>query len=369
MKSVYLNAYANKNFGDDLFLYVISKRYENPFYVISKYDYYKSDFSSNLYIINSPIKMLLNKVLRKIKINIFDLRNKYLNNSDVCINIGGSIFMEDNNIDKWKNDINRYMKKKDGNTYVIGSNIGPFTDKSFVKLLKDELFVDCKDICLRDQYSYGLVKQLKNVRYSPDIIFGLKNFYNIKLNEDTGKKIALISVINMKKRKKICSQENYEQMLIELIIKLINNGYKIKLMSFCKYENDEKTIKKLIRKLRKYKDKISCYYYNGKIEEALNEIAKCNIIFGSRFHANILGLVFNKTIVPMIYSDKTLNLLKDISFKGSIIDLRNIENIDFNNLKLEYKLDVKQLEISSLGHFEKLDEILELKSLFSEEEK
>jgi len=363
MKSVYLNAYTNKNLGDDLFLYVISKRYKNPFYVISKYGYYKSDFSHNLYIIHNPIKMLLNKIFRKMQINVFDLRNRYLNSSDVCINIGGSIFMEDNNIDMWKNNINRYMKKRDGNTYVIGSNIGPFTDESFIKLLENELFTDCRDVCLRDRYSYGLVEKLKNVRYSPDIIFGLKEYCDINLNEDIEEKIALISVINMKKRKKICSQEFYEQMLIELIIKLINNGYKIKLMSFCKYENDEKTIKNLITKLKDYKDRISCYYYNGKIEEALKEIAKCNIIFGSRFHANILGLVFNKTIIPMIYSDKTLNLLKDINFEGSVIDLRNIENINFDNLKLGYKLNVEQLEKSSSGHFKKLDDILELKTL------
>lgn len=362
MKSVYLNAYTNKNLGDDLFLYVISKRYENPFYVISKYGYYNSDFSQNLYIINNPIKMLLNKILGKMQINVFDLRNRYLNSSDVCINIGGSIFMEDDNINMWKNNINKYMKKKDGNTYVIGSNIGPFTDKGFVKLLKNELFEACRDVCLRDRYSYGLVKKLKNVRYSPDIIFGLKEYCDINLNEETEEKIALISVINMKKRKKICSQEAYEQMLLKLIIKLINNGYKIKLMSFCKYENDEKTIKNLLIKLKDYRDKISCYYYNGKIKEALNEIAKCNIIFGSRFHANILGLVFNKNIIPMIYSDKTLNLLKDIDFEGSVIDLRNIDNIEFDNLKLDYKLNVDQLEKSSSGHFKKLDEILELKT-------
>jgi len=109
----------------------------------------------------------------------------------------------------------------------------------------------------------------------------------------------------------------------------------------------------------KLKDKINIYNYKDNIIEALNVMADSQIIVGSRFHANILGLVLQKTIIPIAYSDKTINVLKDMNFKGKIFDIRDMDSFDVNILTDEdllYKFDTSSLKLSAEEQFKKLDE-------------
>ena len=69
----------------------------------------------------------------------------------------------------------------------------------------------------------------------------------------------------------------------------------------------------------------------------------------------------NKTIIPIIYNNKTKNLLFDLNFKGRVIDINNIEKFDISSLNdddLNYKLDVSFCKKDAERHFEKLDKIL-----------
>ena len=128
-------------------------------------------------------------------------------------------------------------------------------------------------------------------------------------------------------------------------------------MSFCKYEGDEKAIDSIISKV----NNVEKYYYNGDLNGALGLLGESDIIVGSRFHANILGLVMNKTIIPIAYSDKTINTLNDINFKGRILDIRNIDEFDvstLSDLDLNYKLNIDKYRKEAEKHFKELDRFL-----------
>ena len=108
-------------------------------------------------------------------------------------------------------------------------------------------------------------------------------------------------------------------------------------------------------------ENIEYYFYRGNIVEALNKIADSQIVVGTRFHANILGLIMKKTIIPIAYSDKTINVLKDMNYKGKIFDIRDIGNFNIDSLDeqdLFYKYDVSFQKEDSEKQFEKLDEII-----------
>lgn len=344
----FLSAYTNINLGDDLFLKVIDDRYICKFICLS----------SNKYIYKYKHIKFINRYVTKI---IYKLKNKFniklpynflINKCENIIIIGGSMFIEG------KSKMSQiYNLSK--SIYILGSNFGPYKTEKFFKEYK-EVFNHVKDICFREEHSYELFKDLPNVRYASDIVFTLDTS-NIKI---TNNKKVVISVIDCNKKINSKYTEIYEEKIMDLIKLFYVKSYEITLMSYCKFEGDEFAIERIISKLddEKIRENINKYFYNGNIEEALNVIGDCQVVVGTRFHANILGLVMNKTIIPIAYSDKTLNVLEDMNFKGKVFDIRDMDNFNVDSLTdedLNYKLDVSYQKKDAQRQFEKLDEILD----------
>lgn len=336
---VYLEAYFNKNLGDDLFLYIISKRYKNhTFYSITpnmNYDFHNFKLSSNL---------LKYKVINKLKLEKF-IQQKY----DMILTVGGSMYMENN-----KNQDLMPKKKKQ---FILGSNFGPYKSREYFDKAH-KLFESAEDVCFREKYSYELFKDVKSVRYASDIVFNLDT-KDIKI---TNRKRAIISVIDCNTKIDEKYQEKYEEKIIELIYFLIKKKYEICLMSFCKNENDEVAIERIIEKIDlKYKKNVEKYYYNGNIEEALNNMGDSTLIIGSRFHAMMLGLLLGKTIIPINYSKKTNHILEENGINAKSIDINDIENFnteDISDKDLNYKADISKLKVDARKQFEILDKYL-----------
>ena len=334
---VNLHAYLNKNLGDDLFIYILSNRYKDiNFKLISNKRYY---ISKNVKILNSKVYKIYN----------FFRKN---NNNKLNVLIGGSMFIENKSYDYPK--IIAPPKKY----IILGSNFGPFVTNNFYKKYYN-FFAEAEDVCFRDTKSYNLFKDLPNVRYASDIVFSLDTAdINIK---DTNN--VIISVINCDKKAENISSNEYEDKIIELITYLNNKGYNATLMSFCKDEGDEECINSIINKMKKNKvRKIpSKYFYRGDLHEALNVLGSSKIIVGTRFHANIIGMLMDKVIIPIAYSDKTINVLNDMNFEGKIFDVRKLEEFTINSLEekdLNYKINVSRQKKDALKHFDKLDNIL-----------
>ncbi len=335
---IYVNAYLQKNLGDDLFLKVLIDRYkEHKFYTIS-----------NIYESKENLKVYRNTIFMKI-LNKLRLKNSfYINNKDLSISIGGSMYIEN------MSPIDRKRILGKNPYYILGSNFGPYETEEFYKKAY-QLFENAQDVCFRDINSYNLFKKLPNVRYAPDIVFTLDKS---KIRTLNCRKVV-ISVIDCATKVGKQYQQNYEKMIKSMIEFFIQNKYEVCLMSFCEIEKDEQAIEKILCSLETpIKDKIEKYYYKGNIQEALEVIAQSEIVVGSRFHANILGLLFEKTVIPIIYSNKTEEFLKDIQFEGKIIDIKKDKECILNNTDLLYKKDIKEYAKYAQQQFKKLDEVL-----------
>ena len=336
---VYIDAYLARNLGDDLFVNILTNRYKNhKFLAIS--NGIKEYNLKNLKVLSNPY---LFRILKK-----FELEKYVANRCDLVVSIGGSMYMENN-------DSTRDFSLGKNKHYILGINFGPYKTQEYYNNLY-KVFEKAEDVCFREKYSYELFKNLPNVRYSSDIVFGM-NTQNIKI---TNRKRAIISIISCKyKFGNDKYTENYEKKVIELIEFLLKKGYEICLMSFCKKEKDEEAIEQILNKLdEKTKNKVEKYYYNGNIEEAISVLADSSLIVGSRFHANIIGLVLGKTIIPIIYSSKVLNTLENIKTDIKTIDIREISKFDINEITDEdliKKIDVKKQKEEAKKQFEKLD--------------
>lgn len=327
MKKVLIYAYLACNVGDDLFLKVLFERYSNiKFIIITRNMKYRKllkkykNVEVKSYILSNILRMLY-------------LKNR-LYSCDALLYIGGSIFMQ---FKQWKkqfrhrrNVIESFFSNKRP-IFIIGANFGPFYDKSFISLYKDE-FKKCSDICFRDSYSYNLFKDLKNVRFQPDVVFQLKSKIDFKIKNSIG-----ISVINLEDRDELKVYSKIYNLKIKQIIEMaIDKGNTVTMFSFCREEGDMKSIKNIMKLLdQKYYKNISVVDYYGNMDEFLSRFKKMENIIGSRFHACILSQVFQQGLYPIIYSDKIYNVLKDI---GMSIEYKYIS--DLKNLEVEHVFDV-----------------------------
>ena len=358
-KRILIKGFFEKNLGDDLFVKVLIDRYPNiNFEMYSSIDYkevYKEDnlriYSDRSFII--LLRKCLNGILKLLRSNK-RIKLEDIKKYDEIVIIGGSIFMEYNsfNYDNYINNTFRYKKP----IYILGANFGPYITDKYVDIHKNIVFKNSNDICFRDKKSYEMFKDIENVRYAPDIVFSLDTS---KVNIINDNKVIISVIKTDKDAKKICDQSLYNKKIIELIDYFREKKYKVILMSFSNKQGDEDVINQIYNSL-KNKDNVNKYFYRGNISEALNVLGDSSIIVGSRFHANILGFIMKKTVIPIAYSDKTVNVLKDMSFNGKIFDIRNMKmfNIkDLTNEDINYKIDVTDEIINSQKHFKKLDKI------------
>ena len=354
MKTVNLRYYGAANLGDDIFIKIILDRYKNKFYLGCKEKRYIKE-NKNILFRDNYIRLLIGKVK-------YILTSKYhipfgLNKGDLLVYIGGSLFIENNNLDAWKRE-KQFYDNLGKPYYILGSNIGPYSSPEFIEIVRS-IFSRAEDVCLRDSYSYELVKDLGNVRLATDIVFTLDIS---KYKCDTKSNNHVISVIDASRKFDSETSKKYNETIARIIKKLLAEyESSVTLMSFCEKEGDENACATIMSLLPEdIKDRVEIYRYRGNISEALQVLAGAKTIIGSRFHANILGMVFGKKILPIAYSDKTINILSDMKYPGSIVDIRAIDNfdineLDFNNIQV---VDISKLKILAEKQFSELDKVL-----------
>lgn len=363
MKKIFLKCFYEKNLGDDLFIDMITKRYPNErFYLINYLNGKIKNKSRNLKVIsiNNKVYRLFKKIARKrSKMPIID--KIIISKVDFIVTIGGSLFMESKHFFKRKcAPIADWHKNLNKEYVIIGANIGPVYTNEYIEQIKKDVLSKARDVCFRDRKSYDYFKDLDSVRMAPDIVFSY-NFQNQKIKPQ---KKVIFSLINIDKKKAQIpnpNKERYEQIIYNLAEYFMKKKYIVEFMSFCKNEGDEEYIKKII-KTKKWQKKVQTYFYDGCIDKAINELETSEIIVGSRFHANVIGMCMNKTIIPIIYNDKTENLLNDVNFKGKYYNINKLDNkvnVKLTKKDLEYKCDVSKQIREAEKHFQELDKILE----------
>lgn len=356
MKKIFLYAYDHINLGDDLFIETIVNRYPNTkfyFWTDTKNKKVFQDLK-NLKIIDMDSKKI--NLIKKIRPSL-EMRYKEAiqKKCDAQVYIGGSIFME---YPTWKNIVSWWeYQSTQYSFFVLGANFGPYHTEEY-RIAMDKVYTQLKDICFRDTYSKNLFKANDNVRQAPDILFS----YQIPIRQKKKKQI-FISVISCKDRNfKGLSEEEYILKMIDLINGFYQEDYKIILASFCEEEGDLKAAEKIKDNMRN-SARVSILNYNGlnrkKIIEAISE---SSYIIATRFHAMILGMVAKIPVFPIVYSDKTKNVLEDINFDGNYADLRDKESLTYENakynLEMNYKVNVDEMKKNANQHFMKLDKIL-----------
>ena len=335
-------AYARMNLGDDLFIKMIVERYPmHEFYMkISNYEFLKKiDQYPNMHVLEGED-------------TDEELYNSNVDEYDVYIYVGGSIFMEGGKVynlsEKFYDFVERCKMHKKPFLYV-SCNYGPFKTQEYLNLSKRN-FKSCTDICFRDLYSYNMFKDIETVRYAPDFAF------TYQINNDNMIKNSIgISLIDLSIREELKNkQEDYLKLLINNISNYIEKGKDVYLYSFCQYEGDEKTISFLMNEFKgnEYLHKIQ---YNGDIDEFIKMYSKMEYMICSRFHSLVLSCISKQKIFVISYSKKIDNIIKDLEMDLPVIHFEDITSNDVIDLEQFCTIENEKLEnIISKAHGQEL---------------
>jgi len=331
-KKIMIMAYTYFNLGDDLFIKILIERYPRTKFYLFVPKRYRKVFphSGNLIIIPSESLILrgLNYIFRKFKIQNF-CKMLLLKDINATVEIGGSIFIQNQN---WKNKIaDRKMLlsyNQEGKNFIIGANFGPYSTLDFVDNYT-ELFSYYEDICFRDELSHNLFKKMSNIRIASDVVFQLKHDTPSKIENN-----VIISVIEPSNRAELKDYGDlYYQKMKEISLAIIKSGREVVLMSFCKFEGDEVAIKEIMNIIpEEHKKQVNSYFYDNDLDEALEIIRKSSAVVATRFHAMILGWVYGKPVLPVVYSEKMTNVMEDAGYKGQYISFDNLDMMNSDDL-------------------------------------
>lgn len=297
-KKVLLFAYAHANLGDNLFIYMILKRYPNvDFYihlVEEGYDRIYKDFKNIHYLHDG-------RNVDKIDIEEYD----------AYVYVGGSIFMESEYSMHEVKEFNKFIKKcneKNKKFYYMSCNFGPYKTKEYLELVREN-FSLCSGVCFREKKSYDMFKDIDKVMYAPDMIFSLK--INQKVEKE--KRSIGISVINIQTKEDLKTLEAiYNDFIKRIIIKFAKRKYKVYLFSFSEFERDGEEIDNIINLVpEEYKASVEKVVFREDIENYLEKYGQMEYMVCGRFHSMLLSMLFNQKIYVLSYSKKIDNVIEE----------------------------------------------------------
>lgn len=378
-KNVKLKAYSEGNLGDDLFLEIICARYPKAAFTLCGFKKFRNIYNKipNLrYRCYDSFSVRLISKIKRIFNSLFGTKSnsmlvtevafeeKYSKAADVNVYITGSGFMNaesefDTLPQKYLDEKNYYDRKP----YLIGCNFGPFAHKEYLDMYT-RLFALASDVCFRDSYSLSLFPDLDNVRYAPDVVFSYDTDHLTDISIDIDD-YMLISAANLAKDKDSAAaySDEYISMLRRIVAERNKHQKKTVFIAFSEAQGDLDVINQALDGIM---DKNLNYVYSYPAvssEFCLNLFKNASSVFATRYHAMVLGLLFEKKVCALCYNEKILHVLQDIDKNAPIISLDEIAEVTAEQIENEkmYQIDhnkLNEIVLLSKKQFAELDKVL-----------
>ncbi len=319
-RQIMIAGYWEKNLGDDCFLDIFTKRYpDSTVYILTQKKYRKIYQTSQIRVVcyDSLLYRIINMILRMLKQpSLYYVMTS--RKCDTAVILSGSYFMEEG---PWKRHLQNLnaMSRRVRKTFVIGTNFGPFQSEEFVDEYK-KFFAMCTDVCFREQYSFDLFKDLPQVRMAPDIVLGLD------IPPRPKEKIVVLSVIDCNKSEQLAPyQPVYLEKMIQFARYYLALNYSVTLFSFSEKQGDYHVCKQIAEQIQDNRIEI---FNHTDVATSLDKLNRAEIIIATRFHAMILGWVMDSRVIPIVYSTKMSNVIKDLGYTGEFCEITDIGQLE-----------------------------------------
>ncbi len=317
--------YSRANAGDDLLVYLLAKRFPTILFQVPA----RSPNASLSALRN--VRLVRPRFIERVRDRhghrlpiLRSRRNnpalrKLASTSDFLVHIGGSIFIEhEGSEDHWRREL-QFYRDLPIPYFIIDANFGPSRTVGFPDLVAS-IFSGARDVSLRDQDSYEKFKHLPPVHVAPDVAFVLANAPRKNQSEPRS---LVISTMRLSQDGRSAA---YLEALAEVAADHLASGNPVVLTSFCEYQGDAEAADTLQARIRQLtpgcEELVTTHHYRDDVEALMDVFSRAQLVVGTRFHAIVIALALGVPVVPLAYSEKTVNMMKDVGLGDRVIRIQ-----------------------------------------------
>ena len=317
--NIYLEAFVDTNFGDNLFVHTVASRYpQHTFHMLKRDGYEESyqrllQYEKNICLIEAG-------------------ENKtFLSNMDAMMIVGGDIFGEHTDYGGLLSSVET-IKKQGGQVFLLGLSLLESYSPEISYSLK-LLFTWADVIVVRETVTCKQIQTIvpkTNVMAATDMAFAL-DVTDI-ISEKTEKGVLGISVRKKIPRNTPDAYTQYCESIantVEYYLK-IDETNTVRFLALSKGVFADEAVADDITALcpEQCRARIQCVPFEGDVDGYIREMQRCEKLLCTRFHALVFAILLKKPFVPIVYEEKTKRLLWEIGYHGVCPSYEEQWNVD-----------------------------------------
>ena len=300
---LHLTGYFDRNFGDDMMMKLVVRSLPEITFLVNE--------TADTPLLSEP------NVLQKDSEICCRFPNLVVTGSGFMINTRAAL----------KTELLWFLKGHHPGDYCLGCNLEPL-DNPIKRFLIRKKLDKFKLITCRDQASHRWLLQNTSkpeIHCLPDILFSLPDEWLPEVK--TPNKLG-ISMMHRAGDREDCT---YYRAMAEIADEWIRKtGKGVLLMAFDTGKEDDLFACRAVQALMQFPDQTEIVAHRDGTEIPA-AFACCEKIIGARFHSVVLALRMGIPVYPLIFREKTRNMLKDIQYSFSMCDLDAIDGASLRN--------------------------------------
>lgn len=337
---ILLDSYLEANFGDDLLISVLCKRYPAHEFFLMCDEGYLERFGDlpNLHAVgpvSSPRASLLNRVRDKARLLLGLPRKKFgdligSSSFDMYLLFGGSLFIERKSItERGRRAELRSAARTARVSGIMNCSFGPYTSDGFLNSYR-EVLAHMDFLSFRDAASFELFRDLSVAAYGADLSLSLAE-NPAKSTDPLGRRdntlMAIFPVLLTPRGALSEYEEQYSRVVEDLARRHLEDPRKqVVLVPSCVSEGDVTACRNLASRLEDHSSQV-CVLSPDSLTDVLDVLERAAVIIGSRFHSICLGIARGIPTYALSYSNKIDNMLADLGLDDHCVDIKDLGSV------------------------------------------
>lgn len=304
---IYLEAFVDTNFGDNLFVHTVISRYpQHTFYLQVKEKYGKA-------------YDCLKEMEPTIRLVDQDADDQWLTEMDGMLMVGGDTFGAGADYSPLLKKM-RVIKSVGGWIAILGCSLfKAYSKSSWMDLCV--LFSQADVVVVRERESYEQLRAKcpwANLTMSTDMAF-VWDVTDVRKEPVQQGRLG----ISVRRKMEPVGSGNYEiycgeiaQVITEHLNRSQDNQVDLLALSHGVYDDVQVAEDCIALCEEGLRSRITVSTFDGDVKDFIRQIQKCETLFCTRFHAMVFAILLDKPFVPVVYEEKMDRLLNELEYHG-----------------------------------------------------